>query len=211
MFLTFSKIKPVGQKHRDKTTLASKTRFSLHCLGFQSRHFSLLVGYNIYPSATAQRTVKKNSGTQWLLTISKKKKHHRIEHSLLLHLEITHCACNPRIGQQSLSITLELKLSFTTEEATGSEQLQDKPCGLGWAQQKPRGGGARFSENVKSYLTANFDFGEDTGRKADPTQVGETCGSQETLMENVSFKGVNGCRRADCKGFFHGLQPAKGG
>ena len=155
---------------------------------------------------------KKNSGTQWLLKISKKKKqHHRMEHSLLLHLEITHCACNPRIGQQSLSITLKLKLSFTTEEATGSEQLQEKPCGLGWAQQKPRGGGARFSENVKSYLTANFDFGEDTGRKADPTQVGETCGSQETLMENVSFKGVNGCRRADCKGFFHGLQPAKGG
>lgn len=134
-----------------------------------------------------------------------------MEHSLLLHLKITHCACNPRIGQQSLSITLELKLSFTTEEATGSEQLQGKPCGLGWAQQKPRGRGARFSENVKSYLTANFDFGEDTGRKADPTQVGETCGSQETLMENVSFKGVNGCRSADCKGFFHGLQPAKGG
>ena len=75
---------------------------------------------------------KKNSGTQWLLKISKKKKqHHRMEHSLLLHLEITHCACNPRIGQQSLSITLELKLSFTTEEATGSEQLQEKPCGLG--------------------------------------------------------------------------------
>ena len=43
----FSKIQLVGQKYRDKTTLASKTRFSRHCFGFQSRCFSLLVGYNI--------------------------------------------------------------------------------------------------------------------------------------------------------------------
>ena len=34
-------------KYRDKTTLASKTLFSRHSFGFQSRRFSLLVGYNI--------------------------------------------------------------------------------------------------------------------------------------------------------------------
>ena len=43
----FSKIQLVGRKYQDKTTLASKTRFSRHCFGFQSWHFSLLVGYNI--------------------------------------------------------------------------------------------------------------------------------------------------------------------
>ena len=32
----FGKIHLVGQKYRDKTTLASKTRLSLHCIGFQS-------------------------------------------------------------------------------------------------------------------------------------------------------------------------------
>ena len=42
----FSKIQLVGQKYRDKTTLASETRFSRHCFGFQSQLFSLLVGYN---------------------------------------------------------------------------------------------------------------------------------------------------------------------
>ena len=42
----FSKIQLVGQKYQDKTTLASKTRFSRHCFGFQSRRFLLLVGYN---------------------------------------------------------------------------------------------------------------------------------------------------------------------
>ena len=45
--IIFSKIQLVGQKYREKATLASKTRFSRHCFGFQSRRFSLLVGYNI--------------------------------------------------------------------------------------------------------------------------------------------------------------------
>ena len=43
----FSKIQLAGQKYRDKTTFASKTRFSRHFFGFQSRRFSLLVGHNI--------------------------------------------------------------------------------------------------------------------------------------------------------------------
>ena len=49
----FSKIQQVGQKYRDKTTLASQTRFSRHCSGFQSRRFSLLVGYNIKPTRSS--------------------------------------------------------------------------------------------------------------------------------------------------------------
>ena len=43
----FSKIQLVGQKYRDKATLARKTRFSRHCFCFQSRRFSLLVVHNI--------------------------------------------------------------------------------------------------------------------------------------------------------------------
>ena len=37
----FSKMQLVGQKCRDKTTLASKMRLIRHCFGFQSRRFSL--------------------------------------------------------------------------------------------------------------------------------------------------------------------------
>ena len=43
----FSKIQLVGQKYQDQSSLASKTRFSRRCFGFQIRCFSLLVGYNI--------------------------------------------------------------------------------------------------------------------------------------------------------------------
>ena len=45
--ICFSKIRLVGQKYPDQTTLANKTRFSRHCFVFQSRRFSPLVGYNI--------------------------------------------------------------------------------------------------------------------------------------------------------------------
>ena len=37
----FSKIQIVGQKYRDKTTLASKTPLNRHCFRFQSLRFSL--------------------------------------------------------------------------------------------------------------------------------------------------------------------------
>ena len=43
----FSEIQLADQKYRDKLTLASKTRFSDHCFGFQIRPFPILVGYNI--------------------------------------------------------------------------------------------------------------------------------------------------------------------
>ena len=42
----FSKIQLVGQKYQDKTTYASKKRFSCHCFGFQSGRFTLLLTYN---------------------------------------------------------------------------------------------------------------------------------------------------------------------
>ena len=41
-----SKIQLVGQKYRDKTTLARKTRCSRYSFGFQSRRFSLAITYN---------------------------------------------------------------------------------------------------------------------------------------------------------------------
>ena len=49
----FSKIQLVDQKYRDKTTLASQTRFRCHCFGFPSQRFSLLVGFNILPISSS--------------------------------------------------------------------------------------------------------------------------------------------------------------
>ena len=42
---------------------------------------------------------------------------------------------------------------------------------MGWALQKPRVGGKRYSPRVKDYLKARFDVGEQSGQKAYPQQV----------------------------------------
>ena len=52
-----------------------------------------------------------------------------------------------------------------------AERSTDKATEAGWALQKPRGSGTRFSENVKSYLQSRFSVGVETGRKSDPGQV----------------------------------------
>ena len=80
---------------------------------------------------------------------------------------------------------------------------------MGWAQQKPRGGGARFSENVKSYLTANFDFGEDTGRKADPTQVGTDMRVARNTDGERKFQRSEWLSKSRLQGFFSRLTASK--
>ena len=42
---------------------------------------------------------------------------------------------------------------------------------MGWALQKPRADGTRYSSHVKEYLKARFNAGEESGGKADPEQV----------------------------------------
>ena len=54
----------------------------------------------------------------------------------------------------------------STEIAT-----QVESSGAGWALQKPRSSGTRFSENVESYLQSRFSVVVETGRKSDPIQV----------------------------------------
>lgn len=62
--------------------------------------------------------------------------------------------------------------SHTHKQAQTSQQYTVASSSLqkGWALSKPKKN-VRFSQKVKDYLTARFDIGERTGRKADPTQV----------------------------------------
>ena len=64
------------------------------------------------------------------------------------------------------SFTLESKITL---EVTG--KVKSEVCKMGWALQKTRGSGTRFTEKVKEYLSSRFQTGERTGRKADPAQV----------------------------------------
>ena len=58
-----------------------------------------------------------------------------------------------------------------TELESVHEVTLNELCDMGWAFQKPRGGGSRFLERVKEYPTTQFDIGEERLRKADLVQV----------------------------------------
>ena len=67
--------------------------------------------------------------------------------------------------------------------------------------QKLRVGGSRFKEKVKSYLTARFDVGTQTGRKPDLSEVAtdmrtsRNTGSSRTFQRRMAYKGTSS--RAD--------------
>ena len=64
-----------------------------------------------------------------------------------------------------------LKQSIATLTASSAESAKAQPLQMGWAISKTHSGSTRFSPRVKEYLSAKFEIGERTGRKADPAQV----------------------------------------
>ena len=112
-------------------------------------------------------------------------------------------------AEKFLSVTLESKLSLSTREATGCEQVENEPCDVGWALQNPRGGGTRFSQNVKNYLTAKFDLGEETGRKADPAQVAADMRVERNSEGQRKFQRSEWLSKAQIQGFFSRLAASK--
>ena len=63
--------------------------------------------------------------------------------------------------------------------------------------QKLRGGGTRFSEKVKSYLTARFDVDTQTGRKPHPSEVAtdmrttRNTGRSRTFQRRMAYIGTS--------------------
>ena len=53
---------------------------------------------------------------------------------------------------------------------SGISSVTSSSLPMVWALQKPRAGGTRYSSQVKEYLKARFDVGEESGCKADPEQ-----------------------------------------
>lgn len=92
-----------------------------------------------------------------------------------------------------------------TEELSHSPSGVSKPEARGWALQKPRVGGTRFSENVKSYLTARFDVGTQTGRKADPSQVAADMRTTRNADGSRRFSRDEWLTKAQIQSFFFRL------
>ena len=71
---------------------------------------------------------------------------------------------------------------LASESSTDVETLQ-----MGWALSKAHAGSIRFSREVKEYLTAKFETGERTGRKADSVQVEKDMRTARNVNARVQF------------------------
>ena len=71
----------------------------------------------------------------------------------------------------SVSITKDATCTPASQQSVSSSPSSDQAVRMGWGLPEPRAGSSRFTEKVKNYLTARFDLGEQTGRKAGPQQV----------------------------------------
>ena len=95
-------------------------------------------------------------------------------------------------------------LAKSTTTATRVESSE-----AGWALQKPRGSGTRFSENVKSYLQDRFDVGVQTGRKSDPVQVSADMKSPKSQDGTRKFSREEWLTKVQVQAFFSRLAAAQ--
>ena len=101
------------------------------------------------------------------------------------------------------SLTLESRATSTVDEVTS--EGRDECRNMGWALQRPRGGGTRFTDNVKAYLTMRFDDGEKTGRKADPTQVAADMRKARNIEGTRKFNRSEWLTKTQVQGIFSRL------
>ena len=98
---------------------------------------------------------------------------------------------------------------FTIARSQSSElepnQAPHSPLQVGWALGKPRAGGTRFSEKVKTYLNAKFEIGERTGKKADPDQVALSMRNARNEKNERLFERGEWLTKSQIKGFFSRL------
>ena len=108
----------------------------------------------------------------------------------------------------TLSIESVNRTSNITDQVSYSHH-DWTPESRGWALQKPRGGGARFSANVKTYLQSRFDTGELTGRKADPNQVSKEMRVARNLDGTRKFNREEWLTKTQIQSFFSRLAAKK--
>ena len=90
-------------------------------------------------------------------------------------------------------------------DAPVSSEETFSPLDIGWVLEKPRKGGGRFSEKVRMYLTAKFDMGERTGRKADPDQHAHNMRNARNERNERLFEREEWLTKIQITGFFSRL------
>ena len=112
------------------------------------------------------------------------------------------------------AVNITEDMPSTSSVQSASDQHDPPPSDpavcMGWALAKPRAGPSKFTDKVKKYLTAKFDLGEQTGRKADPLQVSNNMRKAKMRKTIGCLLEKNGCPKARCKVSFLASQQQKG-
>ena len=109
----------------------------------------------------------------------------------------------------SVNITKDGTCTPGSQQNVGSSPPSDQAVRMGWALPKPRAGSSRFTEKVKNYLTARFDLGEQTGRKADPQQVSSDMRKTTDEQNNRLFDRKEWLTKSQVQGFFSRLASSR--
>ena len=106
----------------------------------------------------------------------------------------------------SVDVALKKSTPFmlASESSTDVETLQ-----MGWALSKAHAGSIRFSREVKEYLTAKFEIGQRTGRKADPVQVEKDMRTATTPSNERRFSRTEWLTKTQIQSFFSRLAASK--
>lgn len=102
----------------------------------------------------------------------------------------------------SVNITKDATCAPGSQQSVSSSPSSDQAVRMGWALPEPRAGSLRFTEKVKNYLTARFDLGEQTGRKADPQQVSNDMRKTTDEQNNRLFDRKEWLTKSQVQGFF---------
>ena len=105
----------------------------------------------------------------------------------------------------SVNITKDATCTPGYQQSVSASPPSDQAVSMGWALPKPRAGSLRFTEKVKNYLTARFDLGEQTGRKADPQQVSNDMRKAKDEQNNRLFDRKEWLTKSQVQGFFSRL------
>ena len=98
-----------------------------------------------------------------------------------------------------------IDINYFTDLMRVSSQKTASSMDMGWALGKPRSGGVRFSEKVRLYLTAKFEMGERTGRKADPDEVALSMRKARNERNERLFERDEWLTKTQITGFFSRL------
>ena len=105
--------------------------------------------------------------------------------------------------------TYQAKESPSASSLVRKTSTQRTLLNMGWALAPPRTGGVRFSDNVRQYLTAKFELGGKSGRKADPEQVSREMRNARNEKNERRFQRKEWLSKTQIKGFFSRLAKKK--